>query len=301
MILKQEGKINLLQEYIDFSGQRTLKLKWGDIPCFGYPWHYHSEHEIVYLLESTGTRFVADHIGHFGPGDLVMLAGSVPHFWRSDDKYMKGDPDLFVRRLVVQFPNDFMETQINTYAELAAIKSLFKNSEKGIRFLPPESEKIGRMLLGLLQLKGFKQLNRFLEILQHMSLNANYKLLASDAYQTDENTITDQRIQKVTRYMISNFQNHISLDKMAGLAGMQRTAFCRFFKEKTGRPLITYLNELRIGFACKLLIKGDMQILRICYETGFNSLSSFNRTFKKITGLNPKQYQKRITEGSATI
>lgn len=300
MITKVEGRINLLQEHIDFSGQSTLRIKWGDIPFFGYPWHYHSEREIVYLLESTGTRFVADHIENFGPGDLVMLAGNVPHYWHSDEKYLKGDPDLFARRLVVQFPNDFMETQINTYSELAAIKSLFKISKKGIRFLPPESEKIGRMLLKLPQLKGFKQLNLFLKILQLMAVNTNYKLLASDAYKTDENAVTDQRLQKVTRYMIRNFQNHISLNKMAEVAGMQRTAFCRFFKEKTGRPLITYLNELRIGFACKLLIKGNMQILRICYETGFNSLSSFNRTFKKITGLNPKQYQKRILEGSAT-
>ncbi len=295
-----EGKIHFLEEQIDFSVQSTLRLKWGDIPFFGYPWHYHNEHEIVYLLESTGTRFVADHIENFGPGDLVMLAGSLPHYWHSDEKYRKGDSDLFARRLVVQFPNDFMKTQINTYAELAALKNLFKNSEKGIRFLPPQSDKIGRMLLQLPQLKGFKQLIRFLEILQHMAHNTNYKLLASDAYNSGQNAVTDQRLQKVIGYMISNFQNHISLDEMANLAGMQRTAFCRFFKDKTGRSFITYLNELRIGFACKLLIKGDMQILRICYETGFNSLSGFNRTFKRITGLNPKQYQKRITEGSAT-
>ena len=289
-----------MEEHIDFSDQSTLRLKWGDIPFFNYPWHYHSEHEIVYLLESTGTRFVADHIENFGPGDLVMLAGNLPHYWHSDEKYRKGNSDLFARRLVVQFPNDFMKDQINTCAEFAALKSLFKNSERGILFLPPQSEKIGRMLLQLLQLKGFKQLILFLEILQHMAQNSNYRLLASDAYNSGHNGVTCKRLHKVIRYMMSNFQNHISLDEMASLAGMQRNAFCRLFKEKTGRSLITYLNELRIGFACKLLVKRDMQILRICYETGFNSFSNFNRTFKRITGLNPKQYQKRITEGSET-
>ena len=294
-----KGKIHFMEEYIDFSDQSTLRLKWGDLPFSSYPWHYHSEHEIIYLLESTGTRFVADHIENFGPGDLVMLAGNLPHYWHSDEKYRKGDPDLFARRLVVHFPNDFMKDQINTCAEFAALKSLFKNSEKGIRFLPPQSEKIGQMLLQLLQLKGFEQLRWFLEVLQHMAQNTNYILLTSDAYNLDHYAVTSKRLREVIRYMMSNIHNHISLDEMASLAGMQRTAFCRFFKEETGRSCITYLNELKIGFACKLLVKGDMSILRICYETGFNSLSGFNRTFKRITGLNPKQYQKRITEGSA--
>lgn len=290
-----------MPEYIDFSDQNTIKLKWGDIPCFGYPWHYHSEYEIIYILDSTGTRFVADHIGRFDPGELVMLAGNLPHFWRSDEKYYRGDPGLNLRRLVVQFPNDFMQYQINNHPEFAAVKKLLINSEKGIRFLPPQSENIGRMLLGLTRLKGFRQLIRFLEILQYMAQIEGYKLLASDAYKSGENTIFDERLQKIMKYLVSNYHNNITLDEVANLAGMQRNAFCRYFKEKTSMNLSAHLNELRIGFACKLLSRGDMRVMQICYETGFNNLSGFYRTFKKITGLTPRQYQKQILKGLSAI
>ena len=79
--------MKIMHEHIDFPGQSTLKIKWGDIPFFNYPWHYHTEYEVLYLLESSGTRYVADSIEPFTCGDLVMVAGNLPHYWRNDDAY----------------------------------------------------------------------------------------------------------------------------------------------------------------------------------------------------------------------
>jgi AraC-like DNA-binding protein len=289
--------MKIMHEHIDFPGQSTIRIKWGDIPFFTYPWHYHSEYEIVYLLESTGTRFVADHIEPFGPGDLVMVAGNTPHYWRNDDKYYQGDPALRARRIVVQFPQDFLKPHIDNYPEFQAIKNLLIRSEKGIRFLPPQADEIGAMLLELLDINGFRQLIRLVEILQSMAANTNFRLLASEAYQPGRHEVSDNRMQKVTRFLAYKYKEQISLTEVAEIAGMHPNAFCRYFREKTGKRLSDYLNELRIGYACKLLMSDNLQISQICYESGFNNVSNFNRSFKKITGLTPSNYQEQILKG----
>jgi AraC-like DNA-binding protein len=286
-----------MHEQIDFPGQSTIRFKWGEIPFFTYPWHYHSEYEILYLLESTGTRYVADHIEPFGPGDLVMVAGDLPHYWRNDEEYYLPGTGLKAKRFVVQFPRDFMQPVINTYPEFLGIKNLLLRSGKGIRFMPPQNEEIGEMLLDLRNINGFRQIMRFLEILSYMAQNNNYKLLASDAYQPGRHEIFDNRLEKVIRFLTHNYQTQIRLEEVAQIAGMHPTAFCRYFKDKTGKQVSTYLNELRIGFACRLLINGAMQVSQICYETGFNNMSNFNRTFRKITGMTPTQYQEEMMKG----
>lgn len=287
----------IMHEQIDFPGQSTIRLKWGEIPFLTYPWHYHSEYEILYLIESTGTRFVADHIEPFGPGDLVMVAGDLPHYWRNDEEYYLPGTGLKAKRFVIQFPGDFMQPVINTYPEFLTIKNLLLRSEKGIRFLPPQNDEIGQMLLELRDISGFRQIMRFLEILHYMAQNTNYKLLASDAYQPGRHEIFDNRLEKVIRFLTHNYQTQVRLEEVAQIAGMHPTAFCRYFKDKTGKQVSTYLNELRIGFACRLLINGAMQVSQICYETGFNNLSNFNRTFRKITGMTPTQYQEEMMKG----
>lgn len=293
--------MKIMQEHIDFPGQSTIKIKFGEVPFLSYPWHYHQENEIVYLIESTGTRYIADSIEPFGPGDLVLLAGNLPHYWRNDEKYYLNNSELKVKRLVIQFPNDFLQPQLEQYTEFHTINKLIKRSERGVRFLQPESEEIGKWLLKLPHLEGFKQLNRFIDILYNMSLISNYKLLASEAYRHSNPFISDNRLEKVTRYLLFNYQNQISLEDIAEIAGLQPNSFCRYFKNKTGKSFSVYLNELRIGFACKLLIKGEMQVSQICHETGFNNLSNFNRTFKNITGYSPTNYRENYLLGKISI
>ena len=281
--------MKIMRKNIGLPDQSTLKLKFGDSPFLIHPWHYHSEYQIIYLPESTGIRFVASHIEPYGPGDMVMVGGNLPHFWQNEDcSYSEGSL-LRTNRIVVQFPHDFLKPNIETYPEFQSIRNLLLRSEKGIRFLPPHNVEIGEMLLDLPGLSGLRQIIRFIEILDHMAQITNYKLLASDAFQPTRLDISDNRLIKVMRFLTYKHQKQISLEEVAEIAGMHPTAFCRYFKDKTGKQLSVYLNELRIGFSCKLLIKGTMQVSQVCYETGFNNLSNFNRIFKSVTGLTPTQ------------
>ena len=286
--------MKIRHEQIDFPGKSTLKVNYAKRPYFLHPWHFHEQHQIQYVIKSTGTRFVGDHVEPFEEGDLVLLAGNLPHFWRSSEIYYTGSPEYYVHRLTVQFPEDFIKPLISKYPEFLQIKQMMLRSERGIKFNPPDSERIAKMLLKLTKLKGFQQVMHFIQTLYFMSNAINTRLLASEGYQPGRNELTDDRLKKIIRFLSANYCNQVSFTELADIAGMHPASLSRYFKEKTGKKITTYLNELRIGFACKLLLEGNLQVSQICYETGFNNLANFNRTFRKITRMSPSQYQNEF-------
>ena len=288
--------MKIMHEQVDFPGRSTIKVKWRDIPYFTYPWHFHSQFELVYVIEGAGNRYVADNIESFNNGDLVLLGTNLPHFWKSDKTINQRNPQYRVKAIIVQFPVDFFKEQIANYPEYNSIKELLNLSALGIRFLPPVSDKAGEQLHKLLKKTGFEQLSYFLELLQFLSKSKDYKLLASEVYRPDKYQYTNDRLVKVMNYLNYHYQEKLVLEEVADVAGFHPSAFCRFFKENTGKTLTGFINEMRVGYACKLLIKGYMSVSQICFECGFNNISNFNRTFKKMTKLTPSKYQMQFHE-----
>ena len=86
-----------------------------------------------------------------------------------------------------------------------------------------------------------------------------------------------ERIDKVFRYTIDFFKNRISLDNVAEVAGLSVPAFCNYFKKSTKKTYIDFLNEVRVGYACKLLIETDLNVVNVCYESGFNTIANFKQ------------------------
>ena len=84
------------------------------------------------------------------------------------------------------------------------------------------------------------------------------------------------------------------MNEIAGMASMNSSAFCRYFKENIGKTLLQYVMEMRVGYACKLLALGEMDISQIAVECGFDSITHFNRTFKQLVNLTPTQYRSNI-------
>ena len=96
---------------------------------------------------------------------------------------------------------------------------------------------------------------------------------------------------KVKAFLHREYTRNISLKEVADIAGMNQSAFCRYFLEKTSKTCFQYINELRITYACKLLLERKLTISQICHEVGYNNISNFNRQFKKVTGYTPTEYR----------
>lgn len=292
--------MKIMHEQLSFRGTNSFNIKWDDFPHFTFPWHFHSEYELVYVIKSFGKRFIADHAEEFQHGDLVLLGPNLPHFWKNDEAFFRDNPNYQVNAIVIHFPADFFITQRKNYPEFSHINELLVRSERGIWFEKRVADSLDKSLKKLLKQKGLSQTLSFLEILEKLAKSKQYKLLASKSYRPNLQNWSSNRLDKVMHIINSNYRQTLTIDKIANHIGMNPSSFCRYFKEKTGKSFIEFLNEMRIGYACKLLLEGKQSVSQICYESGFNNLSNFNRRFKMNTGLSPIQYRNQFHNATQT-
>ncbi|MCW0483977.1 AraC family transcriptional regulator [Gaoshiqia sediminis] len=286
--------MKIMHEQVNFKGANSFNIKWDEFPHFTFPWHFHAGYELVYVIKSYGKRFVADHVEAFSDGDLVLLGPNLPHFWKNDEAFFNHDPRYKVNAIVIHFPPDFFEHQLKNYTEFLPINELLKRALRGVCFHEQVSNSIGKELRKLLRLKGVEKILQLLRILDKLARTKNYKLLASETYCPDLHDWSSNRLEKVMHLINSSYRQPLKLEQVASHIGMNPTAFCRYFKEKTGKPFIGFVNDMRIGYACKLLLEGRQNVSQICFESGFNNLSNFNRCFKKKTGFAPVHYRSQF-------
>lgn len=289
--------MKIMHEQVSFPPRSMLKVKWDEFQHFTYPWHFHKEFEIVYVIKSSGKRFVADSVESFSDGDITMMGSNLPHFWKSHQPEGE-DNSKYVNAIVVQFNKDFFREEIATYPEFHHINELLKRAQNGIHFTKPASEKIGNKLKRLLKLNGLERMLYFIKIMDFMARTENYRLLASKGYVLEEHRELNSRLDKIMHFINTHYQRKITQEEVASKIGMTTVAFCRYFKEKTGKGFIYFVNEMRIGYACKLLVENHLSISQVCFECGFNNLSNFNRMFKRQTGLTPGEYQKQFIKAA---
>jgi AraC-like DNA-binding protein/mannose-6-phosphate isomerase-like protein (cupin superfamily) len=261
---------------------------WVHSPFFGFHWHYHPELEITYVKKGRGTRLVGDHVNTFEENDCVLLGSNLPHTWISDDDFRQSEEQMEV--IVVQFPADLFAEAFIQLPEMMAIRKLLKDAQRGISF--PGNDFYDD-LNALTDLEGFARLHQLMHILHRMSNAQQTQLLASKLYTPMLGQESEDRILNVCRYVHEHFTKPIRLKEIAQLANMNEAAFCRFFKKMTGQSLMHYVNDLRIGKACNMLMQEDKTISEVAYISGFNSQTHFNRSFLKRKGIRPSEFQKQ--------
>lgn len=262
-------------------------------------WHHHPELELVLIVKSSGSRFVADDVQQFKEGEVVLLGKDLPHMWLNDDPYFKKNNRFKAEAVSVHFKEDFLGSKILEIPEFKPIKSLFVMAKRGLVFRDlPESLK--RKILDLVDLQAFERTHSFLNILYQLA-KSDKQVLASDGFMLSLDSNRNSRLLKIHEFIATNFHTTIKVEELARICGMNTSSFSRYFRRMHQKTFTRYLNELRVGYACKLLIQDDHKISTICFECGFNNLSNFNRQFRSIKGCSPRDYKRKYTMGAGSI
>lgn len=262
-------------------------------PYYPTPWHYHPEYELVLVIKSSGRRTVGNHEERFTDGDLVLLGPNLPHAFQNDPQYYEGDPLLTAEAIVIHFTEDFLGSAFFQLPEMVRVNQLLSHAKFGLKIQGGTREKVAGIMQEMLKMSGPRRIIALLTILEILSISEERCSLASSGFVQQHEVWGDDRVTKVHAYIMKNFSRDISLSEAAEVANMSVPAFCRFFKACTRKAFSVYLNEIRVGYACKLLLEEKFNISRICYVSGFNNMSNFYRQFKKVTGKSPLQYQQR--------
>ncbi len=258
-------------------------------------WHYHPEIELVYVDGGSGRRQIGSHISYFTNGDLILVGSNLPHCGFTDRS--TGNKSEFV----IQLTPDFLGEAIFSKPEMANIKQLFEKCRRGMSFSGKTKDNIGSRMEALEGQAQFERLLNILSILNDLELSDEYQLLNAAGFSLEAEVQDNDRINMVFNYVKVNYRRHIALEEISNYVSMTVPSFCRYFKKISGKTFTHFVNEYRVVHACKLLAEKPISITEICFESGFNNFSYFNKTFKEYTGKSPSHYRnelkKILTEG----
>lgn len=272
--------------------QDTVFIKEVNVKNLNNPLHFHNEYEMVLITKSQGRRIVGDSIENFTKGDLIIMGPNLPHVMYNDKEYYLPETTKEVKAIVTYFRLDWLNDNFLSSAEAGKLKELIKDINRGIRIFGDSHKQVVKILNELLISNGLKRIIHLLNILDLLSETKEYKCLSSTGYSNPYNHKDVQRINKIYDYIMNNFTSDITVEKAAALANMTVASFCKYFKGRTQKTFTHFVNEIRIGYACKLLYNDNLSISQICFQSGFNNLTNFNRNFKHYIKISPSDFKK---------
>jgi AraC-like DNA-binding protein len=254
-------------------------------PNFEVGWHQHVEYELILFTEGSGLSFVGNHVGEFETGDVYFLGSNLPH------TFQKTNPDLVTSAIVVQFHTDLLGPVLFELPESRLVSKLLARSRFGLKANAEAKSALAAVIKELETAVGFRRLILLLSCLQELSTPNAVKSVSTQEPRAVN--LKDQLcIDRVFQFTIDNFKERISLSQVAGIACMTVSSFCTYFKRSTKKTYVDFLNEVRIGYACNLLMESNTPVLQVSYESGYNTMANFHKQFLKVKGVTPLQYRK---------
>jgi AraC-like DNA-binding protein len=250
-------------------------------------WHYHPEFELIYIEGASGNRHIGEHISKFEGSDLAFIGPYVPHL--NFDYGLRTSYE----KVVIQLREDFLGERFLEAPELSEVKSLFERARQGIVFHGKTKLRVGEMMLAMTEAHHFRQLMLLLDIFQTLATSDEWMPLAARPIENAYDLKAEQRMKQVHYFVAEHFARKITIAELAKLTYLTEATFCRFFKKMNGMTFIEYLNRHRIHQAKQLLHLGH-SVTDACFQSGFESLSYFNKTFKKLAGMNPMQFKQEV-------
>jgi AraC-like DNA-binding protein len=265
----------------------AFKVQVDDVPHLYNHLHQHPEMQLTVIKQSHGTLIAGDYVGPFNAGDVFVIGPNQPHVFRNDKIYFKKKSRAIA--ISIFFDETTIHPSFWLLPEMKPLQNFLRNSTGGYKIGGEKKRLIGEMMGKLTTADGINKLVLFLEILKQLAAKKNIESLSRQIIQRNIKTYDGKRLNKVLEFTFKEYHRTIKLQEVAAIANLSTEAFCKYFKTRTRKTYISFLNEIRINNACKLLTEAD-----IGYETGFSNLSNFNRIFKKIKKVSPSHYRNQI-------
>ena len=270
----------------------SISLKQYDDPCRNElpSWHFHPELELVYVNGGSGKRHIGSHLSYFNDGELIFIGANLPHFGFTD-RLTSNQSET-----IVQMREDFLGEHFFSIPEMALIKVLFEKAKLGLTFHGKTKRKVGRKMEKLSKYDPYDRLLKLLSILRDLAVSEEYVILNVDGIVLETHLQDNDRINVIFNFVRDNFKRTIPLEEISETVSMTVPAFCRYFKKSSGKTFTQFVNEYRLVHASKLLAEEPTSITDICFKSGFNNFSHFNKQFKQFTGKSPSVYRKELKQ-----
>ena len=267
----------------------AFRVQVDDMPHLYNHLHQHPEIQLTVIKESNGTLIAGDYVGPFHAGDVFVIGGNQSHVFRNDEKFFRKKSRAVA--ITIFFDETTFGKNFWLLEEMKSLQQFLKTSSGGFRITGKKKKLLAEKLSLVVNAEGIDRLIIFLEILKILGSRKEMLPLSKPIIQRNIKSYDGNRLNKVIEFTFKEFQRSITLKEVAALANLTPEAFCKYFKTRTRKSYINFLNEIRINHACRLLTE-DKSIAGICYDCGFTNLSNFNRIFKKIKKTAPGEWRR---------
>jgi len=255
--------------------------------------HQHPEVQLTLIIKGEGKLIAGDYIGPFKANDLFLIGPNLPHVFRNDPSYYSSDNSQKAHSISVFFEWKFLGDKFLMLPEMKRILEFSTKAENGLQIVGIPRNNVGEQIKTLFKVKQMDRLIILLSILNTLSISSDFEPLASAGAYHDFDDADGKRLDAIYRFTINEYHRKIPLEEVAGVANMTANSFCRYFKKRTRKSYVKFLNEVRIAQACKLLQQDDSSISQIGLEVGFGNLSNFNRKFKEVRNCTPTEFRSQ--------
>ena len=248
------------------------------------PLHTQESWELSYVVTGSGEREIGNLPAPFTAGDLVLIPPGIPHCWSFDPQ--QTDKHHRIENITVIFEEMLLDRLAQALPHLNVPIRRLRTYTDAVTFPTRQQERITTLL---------HRMCNETDTERAVSMVALLCLLAEEGHVLGHYEKPDpvrQRLMQVRIYVSCNCHRAISIDEISQHVGMNRSAFCTFFRKHTGQTFIDYLNAYRVNLACRLLEEEQMSVAEACYASGFNDVAYFCRTFRRYKGMPPSKLKK---------
>lgn len=251
-------------------------------------YHFHPEIQITLIISGKGQCIIGDRVLNFKEGSLLVIGEDIPHVFHNWPEEARRNE--FIDSVSVYFDKNAFGEQFFRLTETAELNRFMEESKYCLEIKGPTRTYVEEILIRLSDLSGFSKFAKFLEMIYVLANSSDLIRISGSPFQIISQHGDFERLNKVFDYVFTNYDKQIRLSDVSELANMTPQGFCRYFKMRTRKSFFTFLLEARISKTCELLRENKLSINQIAFSVGFNSLSHFNREFKKRMGVTPSEY-----------
>ncbi len=289
--------MKVVQFTIPVSRDNTVVAQQETLPHFYNYLHRHNEVQLTWIIDGNGTLIAGNYMQAFHSGDIYIIGSNQPHIFKNDASYFEKKSKKTITALTIFFNPVGPLKNLLLLPEMDTVNKFVMAMHTGMQVPVDKQNMVAAAMQKVYDSKQSNRISSFIDLLHQLAEITDIEILST--IRTDHH-FTEQeglRMNDVYQYTMDNYAAEINLKKVASIAHLTPQAFCRYFKKHTRKTYITFLNEIRINAASKKLISGNYDsIATLAYDAGFSSIVSFNRVFKKNTGMSPRQYQKEYAQ-----
>jgi AraC-like DNA-binding protein len=249
-------------------------------------WHYHPEIELVFVEAISGIRHVGKNISGYVGSELVLIGPNIPHL-----NFDYGIQTEY-RQIVVQLKEEFLQDMIIPTIEFASIRHLLERAYLGLSFKGRTKEAVVERLRRIKELDAFDSLLELIGILRILAGSTEVEYLNGEDTAVKWFLNDKIRMGTIYDYINKNYDKNPDVNTVARTVNLSTPAFCRYFKKQTDMTFTDFVNQYRITQAKTMLLQGETAST-VCYNVGFDSVSYFNKLFKKLTHETPSSFRRR--------